>query len=334
MTVLFAAVAVSLLAVLISGQCNAPAPLLFRPGSSCPAHDTCDRLLCTCLQVSGSTIPMQCMRETSLSTCADFSWCFALYFQCAMAASDAAASTAECRSMNDAIHSAILATVVGSYDGSILQDNCRYRVCNFKNVSSAAASCDFGSLDQMVCYPPPMPPAITQAPTTVPLQVLLRSTIRFTGSAYTALLIYSDRYARLEAAVKADIAAFLGVPTSYLVILGLTKGSLIVEFVVLNGAPKTSGAMADQLLAATGQAWNSNLQAVYREVSSEVISIASVEIPFTAAERPPPLPVANPPPTSRRKLPTAPPLPTSSAEPLVSSPLLLATALCIFVLLN
>jgi hypothetical protein len=122
-----------------------------------------------------------------------------------------------------------------------------------------------------------------------------QGTFRLSGAAWAELLNNTARKATLLASIQTDIAALLGISPTYVVILNLSIGSLIIDFAVLQG----SGKSVTDLVAAASSAqnntsWLTSTKSVYALVSNETITVLSVTAVAvsggTTAVVPPPSP--------------------------------------------
>jgi hypothetical protein len=132
--------------------------------------------------------------------------------------------------------------------------------------------------------PPTIPP-----PSTLPASFVaaISATIRFSGTAFAALLLNGNREQRasLFTAVATDLGTLLGIDASYVFITNMYlsgTSSLTVEFSVATDANVYPSELSQRLSMATrGTAWLASLQGVYGTVSEERVAVT--EAPFVTA---------------------------------------------------
>jgi len=114
--------------------------------------------------------------------------------------------------------------------------------------------------------------------TTAPVTVYTaQGTFRLSGGAWAELLNNTARTATLIASLQTDIAALLGIDPTYVVILHLSVGSLIIDFAVLSGSNKTAAQLISSAQTAeSSTSWLSTTKSVYALVSNETITVLSV----------------------------------------------------------
>jgi len=295
-------------AVAISGAlgavCVAPANDVFRP-STCPSYAACGSAFCACVGGPNATDrnASTCLRTATSATCASVTTCLTAFTGCLTAlGSERTNANAECNATGTRIHGAALSATVGGYQGSQLQAACRYTVCVAMN-SSLLTTCTFGVNDSSVCMAPvpettrgptttgAVSPATTRAPATTSsatappgTELVIRATIRLSGSDYAMLLADPAKKAQLTAAIKEDIARLLGISLNFIFILDISIGSLVIDFGVSTGSGATVAALNTLILsAATNTTWLSAIRTVYATVSTETIGVLDVGITLTQA---------------------------------------------------
>jgi hypothetical protein len=253
------------LAVSVSAQCGtAPAVDPFAP-TACAAGQACQTAFCGCVAAANtSTNALTCL-ATSAAGCTLKETCLRAYTKCVVGLeTQRTSATAVCKTAGEAMHAAVLQAVVGSYAGSALQASCAHHVCQVMNVSSQ--TCNFGVNASNVCMTPD---------TTNAFDIVVK--IRLSGTAWGQLLNSPVARPLLLTGVRGDVAGLLKVNASYVVILNLTLGSLIIDFAVLAG----SSASVAQLEAAvrsssTNTSWLTSTKSMYSVVSNETITVTDV----------------------------------------------------------
>jgi len=279
--------------------------------STCSENLLCDIEFCRCAGVAAGTNATTCL-SSSTTNCTQVQTCMLQYTFCLMELEDNRTSTeAACATAGAAMHSAVLSAAAGTYVGSVLQQSCRRRVC--LSMQSFRLQCSFGTNDSNVCMPPSATagPFTTSSPQQVAERYAIRVLLKLSGSAYAALLSNPTSRALLEAALKNDIAGLLGITATYVRVLNLTVGSLIVDFAILNGSGKSAADLnAGVAKAATSSSWLSSTQSVYRTVSNETIGVLSVTVTELGGSTAAPTTVAG---STTTTGPRVPPTPSSAA---------------------
>jgi hypothetical protein len=324
MRVILIAAFVATLVAAVAAQCGtAPAVNPFAP-TACPAFRACDAAFCACAGVSNtsSTNASTCLASSS-ATCTVLQSCLANYTGCLVALESSTSTDAGCNASVTNMHALVLQAAVTSYTGSALQAACRYQVCQVMNRTTT--TCTFGTNFSNVCMD--RPPAFA-----------FQATIRLSGSQWAALLSSPLARAQLEAALQSDLATLLGVIASFIKILNLSVGSLIVDFAVLAGSNKTADQLAASVLASgNNTSWLTTTKSVYSVVSNETISVIGVTLVGGGTTSAPI--VITPPGPSTPSGPSTPPTPstpggTSPGGSASSTSVIVAAAMAMAVLLT
>jgi hypothetical protein len=269
---------IGLLVAAVSAQtCTVAEPTVdpFEP-STCTSYTACDTAFCGCVGVQSSNATA-CLRTANASVnCSQVQTCLIAYTQCLVKLEANRTSTiAACNRTGTTMHNAILAVAAGSFAGSILQQSCRFRVCEV--MQSFRSACPFGTNDSNVCMAPlTAAPVTTSAPVTA---FAIRATLRLSGTAYAALLNNATARAMLENALMNDLSGLLGINPAFIRILNLSVGSLIVDFAILNGSGKSVSQLSSGLALATANSnWLTSTKSVYSTVSNETIGVLSLTV--------------------------------------------------------
>jgi hypothetical protein len=271
---------IGLLVAAVSAQtCTVAEPSVdpFEP-STCGGYVAADTTFCACVGVQSNNATA-CLRTVNASlNCTQVATCLVGYTNNLLKLeSERTSTTAACNKTGTAMHNLVLAAAATTYAGSILQQSCRFRVCEV--MQSFRLACSFGTNDTNVCQAPvaTAAPTTTSAPTTAGFAI--RATLRLSGTAYAALLNNATARAVLEAALKTDLAGLLGINSLFIRILNMTVGSLVVDFAILNGSGKTASQLNTGLAAATANTnWLSSTKSVYSTVSNETIGVLSLTV--------------------------------------------------------
>lgn len=272
--------------------------------STCSGYVSCMSTLCSCSGATGtgstclSTVP-------TTTTCATLQTCFSSYYSCLHVLSEARLNTSNpCRTWALTMHQALLAAALGTYAGSVLQTNCRGSLCAMMNTTSK--TCNFGTDDSNICNgnmatttaaattaanTTTAAGSVTTTPagdTTVAGTVLaLTAQIRLSGNSYGALLNDPAKRSQLTLAIRVDLSGLLGIDSSYVVIISLTIGSLVIDFGVKEGSNATTASLVSTInTASSSTTWLTGVKSVYATVSNETIAVLSssaTEVTTTAA---------------------------------------------------
>jgi hypothetical protein len=273
-------VTAALLASIAFAQCATVSGNVYRM-STCAGYTACTTTLCTCAGNAGTA-------ETCLSSatanCAAFTTCTMNYFKCLdMLAGAARSNTSDpCNSWAVTLHAQLLTATVGTYNGSALQTACGARACALKNATSLGSSCSMGTNWSSVCMAP-----VATTTTAAQVRLAIRAQLRLAGN-WTAVLGSPAARAALETALKSDLGGLLGVATRFIRILGLTSGSLIVDFAVEEGSGVSNAALETAVgTAATNTNWLSNTQTVATANGGPTsISVTSAGVTTTTTAAP------------------------------------------------
>ena len=151
-------------------NCSAPASgedVYSGDGSACSTYRACEANLCTCLGQPGRTSALLCLNATGNATeestgvalsCPLLSSCLDTFLHTCVreaAANDTADTSVNCATWQSSFNAALMPTLVGntSYDGTVLQASCQYRVCLALDWTGLGDSCvlALGRNDSSVC---------------------------------------------------------------------------------------------------------------------------------------------------------------------------------------
>ena len=253
-------VAAALLASVAFAQCATVSGNVYR-ASACAGYTACTTTLCSCTGASGSTD--SCL-SSSTANCSAFNMCTKSFFMCLdRLASNARSNTSDpCNSWAVTLHAQLLTATVGTYNGSALQTACGARACELKNRTSLGSGCAMGTNWSMVCRAPMAMTTMAATTTAAAVRFVVRAQIRLGGN-WTALFNNPAARAQLETAIMNDLGRYLGVNASFIRILSIALGSLIVDFAVTEGSGANVSALESKIAtAASNSSWLSEVSSV------------------------------------------------------------------------
>jgi len=256
-------------------------------GDNCTAKTTCGVAACSC--IGGTVGTNGCNFPTSL-TCDLATTCLTALTLCELATTVARNNASDaCMAYGNQLYIAQLAAVASPvFNQSALYGGCANTACQVMNQTGIAASC---GLAAAVCSPDNLLPSATGPTMTLsPTQVAdLIATLRLSGSNWSAVLNDPTLKANLITSLSNDLATLLGIAASYIEILSLLAGSLVVNFAVLSGSGKSPSQLNTAVnTATTSTTWLASTQSVYSQVSTETLTALSVSVTQTGSPAPPP----------------------------------------------
>lgn len=277
-----AAIAVSVAnAQQAAGMCPMPSSVVYPATTTCNTYNTCSDLFCGCIGQPNNTNAQVCYQAVSPAVnCSTRTTCLVNYMACLeRVAEDRMSSDLPCALRGLAIHTTVLRAVATSYQGSLLQENCIYRVCDITNGST---TCNFGVNASAVCTTPAfgttMPPSPT--PSSFVPAILARVTV---GGSHFGKLVAAENRSRTERNFRNDAADRIDVSSSNLFTYNLYEGSLVVIFGVSTAAGLQPDVLQTRILGMANDAsWLNRINAQYAEVTDEPIDSVSVFILSTA----------------------------------------------------
>jgi len=281
--------------------------------SNCTGYVACERQLCVCTGVANG-LDETCLRNVSkTAACTTLVPCVQNFMMCLDTLTDARLnSTNPCNAWAVTLHSNLLATVAASYNGSAMQAWCAARACQVQNATGV--DCSLGVNASSVCKARNV------------IVRLIVATLQLGGSAYEVLLLTETGRATLRTALINDIAGLFKIDPTYIEILSIRLGSLIVEFAVLGGANVSATRLLEDIATAgSSTAWLTSVKNVYRTVSNETLTVLGFAgaVATTAGPggvTPPPAPpvTARPPTLAPGQTTSAPTTTTTTVAPSIS----------------